>query len=542
MKKEKYVIRDYPDFGTVKELVLYGAETGKDKKQYVFHDKGGVERTKRFNDVYYDYTGLGQYIYSRSVVNKKVAILSESTYEWIVCYFALITGRNITVPLDAKLSDEDLAEILVKSGCEVLFYSEDFRESVEKFKNTQGIVIETYIDMEELESFIAEGHALLEKGEKSYLEDKVLPEDLACIVYTSGTTGKSKGVMLTHKNIVTNLLTANSVLTGGHAIGFLPLNHTYSWVGALFSGCLINQWGYICRSIKDIQKAMIEYKPQNFSAVPLAVETIYKKIWQTAAKTGREDKLKIGLKISRTLMKLGIDVRRKIFKEIIDNMGGNLEMIVCGGAFLDPVYEKGMYDFGIQIINGYGITECSPGITCNRLENFKFGSVGLPIPCNEIKIHEPDENGVGEIYVRGSNVMLGYYNDPEATAEVFDGDWFKTGDYGRIDEDGFLFFVGRKKNLIVLSNGKNISPEEIEDKLSCIPYVKEVLVYEEDGAITAEFFLDTAEVPDAKEKIREDVNKANREMPVYKHVSKIKTRDTEFPKTTTLKIVRKYNG
>ena len=194
----------------------------------------------------------------------------------------------------------------------------------------------------------------------------------------------------------------------------------------------------------------------------------------------------------------------------------------------------------IKIINGYGITECSPAVTCNRLDAYKVGSVGIPLPCNEIKIKDPDEDGIGEICVKGKNVMVGYYNDPEATAEVFDGDWFLTGDYGYIDEDGFLFFKGRKKNLIILSNGKNVSPEEIEDKLSTIDYVKEVVVYEEKGYITAEFFLDTVETPDAKGRIKADVNEINRKMPSYKQVTRIKTRDNEFPKTTTLKILRDY--
>ena len=250
--------------------------------------------------------------------------------------------------------------------------------------------------------------------------------------------------------------------------------------------------------------------------------------------------LKKGLKISNFLLKLGIDKRRKIFSEILNNLGGNLEMIVCGGAYLDEQYEKGMEAFGIKIINGYGITECSPAVTCNRLDAYKVGSVGIPLPCNEIKIKDPDEDGIGEICVKGKNVMVGYYNDPEATAEVFDGDWFLTGDYGYIDEDGFLFFKGRKKNLIILSNGKNVSPEEIEDKLSTIDYVKEVVVYEEKGYITAEFFLDTVEAPDAKGRIKADVNEINRKMPSYKQVTRIKTRDNEFPKTTTLKILRDY--
>ncbi|MBO5409947.1 MAG: AMP-binding protein, partial [Clostridia bacterium] len=302
---------------------------------------------------------------------------------------------------------------------------------------------------------------------------------------------------------------------------------------------IITQWGYLCESTKTIQSDLKKIKPYNFSGVPLVVETIYDRVWKTARKTGREEILKKGIKISRFLMKLGIDRRRKIFKTIHDNLGGNLDMIVCGGANLDPKYEKGMYDFGIDVYNGYGLTECSPAITCNRPGKFKFGSVGVPLDCCEIKIHEPDADGVGEIYVKGVNVMVGYYNDPEATKEAFDGEWFKTGDFGRIDEDGFLFTIGRKKNLIVLSNGKNVSPEELEDKLSRIEYVSEVLVYEENRKITAEFFLNEEDFPDARSRIKGDVDEFNRSMPLFKNVNSIKIRTEEFPKTTTLKIVRK---
>ena len=239
-------------------------------------------------------------------------------------------------------------------------------------------------------------------------------------------------------------------------------------------------------------------------------------------------------------MKIGIDVRRKLFKEVLDNLGGNLEMIICGGASLDTKYEQGLYDLGIQVINGYGTTECSPIITCNRLSNYKVGSAGYALECNDVMIKDPDDEGVGEVYAKGSNVMMGYYDEPEATAETFDGEWFKTGDYGYMDKDGFLFLRGRKKNLIVLSNGKNVSPEEIEDKLLTVDYIKEVVVYEENGAITAEFFLDENEAPDAKDRLKKDVRAINMQLPTYKQVTKIKIRDTEFPKTTTLKIKRKY--
>jgi long-chain acyl-CoA synthetase len=540
--KQKVKYADFPDLKTVKEIVAYGAKKGGDKKQFMFLDSDNKVCTKTFSQGWYDTTGLGQYLYKLGLRGKKVAILSENSYAWVAVYYSIITGKMTAIPLDPKLPFEEIAELMVRSKCDAIYYSDEFADAIDVIKNTEGVVISEYIRMDDYKNLVEEGQAALKAGEKNYLDDEVLPDDIAFIVYTSGTTGKSKGVMLSQNNVASDVVASCRVMVGSHAIGFLPLHHCFSWVGALFSGCLLTEWGYICRSIKDVQKDIAEYHPQNFSAVPLAVETIYKKIWFTAKKTGREKMLEKGLKISNFLMKLGIDKRRKIFKEIIDNLGGELEIIVCGGAYLDRKYEKGMYDFGIQIINGYGITECSPAVTCNRLDNYKFGSAGLPIPCNEIKIHDPDADGVGEIYVRGTNVMKGYYDDPESTAEAFDGDWFKTGDFGRIDEDGFLFFVGRKKNLIVLSNGKNVSPEEIEDKLSTIEYVKEVVVYDEGGYITAEFFLDTVAVPDADKRIKNDVNEINKTMPMYKQVSKVKTRKEEFPKTTTLKILRKYKN
>ena len=328
-------------------------------------------------------------------------------------------------------------------------------------------------------------------------------------------------------------------MTADRTVAFLPFNHTFSWASALFACLLLSKWGYICSNLRNLQKDMYAYHPQHITAVPLAVETIYKKIWFTARKEGKEEKLKKGIKLSNALMKIGIDVRRKLFKEVLDNLGGDLEMIICGGASLDTKYEKGLYELGIQIINGYGTTECSPIITCNRLSNYKLGSAGYALECNDIMIKDPDEEGIGEVYARGSNVMMGYYDEPEATAEAFDGDWFKTGDYGYMDKDGFLFLRGRKKNIIVLSNGKNVSPEEIEDKLLTVDYIKEVVVYEENGAITAEFFLDENE-PDAKDRLKKDVRAINMQLPTYKQVTKIKIRDTEFPKTTTLKIKRKY--
>ena len=433
----------FPEMRTVKQIVLYGAEHGADKKQYMFENFDGDVQTKTFREVFHDVHGFGQMLYARGLRGKKIAILSENSYYWIAAYFAVITGKMTAIPLDPKLPAEDLTELMVRSGCNAIVYSKTYAPAIAMMRENENVRLTDYIPIEAFYALVQEGYDDLAKGTADYIDDEVLPDDLAFIVYTSGTTGKSKGVMLSQNNVAADAAAAVRVMTGGHAIGFLPLNHTFSWVGALFTGCLLTNWGYICTSIKDIQSDLKTYKPQNFSAVPLVVETIYDRIWKTARKGGMEETMQKGLRLSRFLMRHGIDMRRRIFRRIIDNLGGNLEMIVCGGAYLDEKYERGMYDFGIRIINGYGITECSPAVTCNRLDNFRFGSVGLPLPCCEIMIHDPDAEGVGEIYVRGDNVMLGYYDDPEATAEAFDGEWFKTGDFGYMDADGFLYYRGR---------------------------------------------------------------------------------------------------
>ena len=544
MKKSKYeidpqLIKEINKIKTLKEIIIYGTKKGGDSLHFTFLDANKNPDQRTFNQSWDEMTALGTYFYLKGIDGKKkIAIIAENSYEWVIGYYATLLGGNISVPMDIKLSDDELVSQLDRCECDALIYTNKTAHVAEAAKASENTTIKEYFCVSDFPSYKDEGRKALKGGDTRCVDAVVEPDDLAAIVYTSGTTGLSKGVMLTHYNITSDVVASCQTNSGKHAIGFLPLNHTFCWVGALFSGYLLAEYGHICDSLKDIQHDMKTYHPQNFSAVPLVVTTIYDRIWRTAKATGREETLKKGLKISKSLQKIGIDVRRKLFKTIIDNLGGELEFIIVGGANLDPKYENGMNDFGIQIINGYGMTECSPAITVNRRDNYKIGSVGLPIACNEIKIHDPDEFGVGEIYVKGSNVMKGYYNDPEATAAVFDGEWLKTGDHGYIDEDGFLFFVGRVKNLIVLSNGKNVSPEEIEDKLICIDYVKEVLVYQENDKITAEFYLNEEEYPGCRDRLKEDVAKINDKLPAFKRVQKRKIRDTEFPKTTTLKIVR----
>lgn len=525
----------------LKTLVRYGVGKGPGCKYLIFRDENNEEHIKTFADSWDDFTGLGTFLFRRGLRGCKIAVIGENSYEWIASFFSVVLGGNVLVPLDREMQVDDLAGQVLTCGCRAIFYSQKFSDNVERLKAEPGMTLEHFFCLSDVPDMAAEGRKAIAEGDREFLDKEIEPGDLACIVFTSGTTGRSKGVMLTHGNLTANTVAICRSLNGKHTVGFLPLHHTFSWA-SMFAGFIFNEYGFLCTDYRRLVNDFQQYRPQNFAAVPLVVEKIHSTIWRTAERTGKATLLRRGMAVSRVLMKFGIDKRRAIFKDIHRHLGGNLEMIVCGGAALDPLHEREFYDMGILLLNGYGITECSPVVTVNRIDNYRFGSVGLPLPCNEIKIDDPDESGAGEILVRGSNVMAGYYNDPEATAQVFDGEWFRTGDIGRIDDDGFLYFVGRKKNLIVLKNGENISPEELEDKLARIPYVLEVLVYQEDNRIVGEFYLDKELEPKAEEKLKADVREFNRSMPTGKNVGMVRIRDTEFPKTTSMKIKRNYDG
>lgn len=539
MKNKPYPYYEMPGVQTIKELVNYGVSKHASKKLVDFK-VGKSVRSKSYGEFGRDVNALGSYWFSLGLKNCKIALLGENSYNWFVSFISVLNGGNVCVPLDKEMPAEDLMNFVRICQCKAIIYSDTYSDVIEKFKMNPDLKLSFYIPMSSLAECVFMGEDLLDEGDTDYLNATVKPDDLACVVFTSGTTGKSKGVMLTHKNLTSDVVSTCECTKGGNTVIVLPFNHTFSWASALFAAFLMGASGYICSDLKDVVGDFQKYSPQNFSAVPLVIEMIYKTIWSTAEKQGKAETLRKGIKLSNLLLSKGIDIRRRLFKEIIDNLGGNLETIICGGAALDPLYQKGLYELGINVINGYGITECSPVVTVNRNEYFKLGSCGQALPCNQIRISQPDDDGIGEVYVKGSNVMRGYYNDPEETAKTFDNGWFKTGDYGRIDEDGFLYITGRKKNLIILANGKNVSPEEIEEKLSRYDFIREVLVYEENEAITAEFYLNTQDFPYAKENAQKAVADYNSKAPAYKHISSIRYRDTEFPKTTTLKIKRNY--
>ena len=534
MKNGTYPYYDIPDLWTLRELVANGREKGPDTTAFYKGENNDIPLS--FSEVSGIIEELGTFLLDQGFSGDNITILGDNSTEWVLSYFAVTNTGNIAVPMDTGLKSDELAELAEDSECRALFCSDKYRKTAEKITDRCPDV--KLFRIEDVYVYAGEGRSLIESGDDSFGRTEIGRDDLACIVYTSGTSGKKKGVMLTHGNLASDVVAACRCVEGDNSQLLLPLHHTFSWASAMLAAFVYIKDLHISGNLRHILRDFRTNRPQNVSAVPMMADLLYKGVWNNAKKTGQERKLKRGIGLSRFLMKLGIDKRRELFAQVHENFGGRLEIMICGGAALDPELQQGLHDLGIEVLNGYGITECSPIVSVNRNHDYRFGSVGKPLPCNKVKIDCPDENGIGEILVSGSNVMKGYYKDTEATAEAFDGEWFRTGDYGRLDEDGFLYITGRKKNLIILANGENISPEELEEKLLRIEYVDEVVVYEDDNTITAEFYLNEKDHPDARSRIDADVKKFNKTVSKSRNIGKIKLRDEPFEKTTTMKIKR----
>ena len=539
--RKNYPLYDRITADVVYDIVRYAEKAYADKHAFQIPVPGKDDIFKSYGEFASEIRGFGTFLLSKGLKKDKVAILGENSYEWLITYFSVLGGGNTAVPLDRDLPVDDLLYNVTNSGCKAIVYSKVYADVAQKLKELDS-GIEFFFCMSEQTDMIEEGKKLIESGDKSFENADVKPDDLAAIVYTSGTTGKSKGVMLTQRNIASNTVSACKNANGeGQGVLALPLHHTFGMVANILVPFVFGARIYMTTSLRNIQSDMVKIGATAAFCVPLMAELIYKKVWATAKEKGKDEILKKGIKISNTLMKFGIDIRRKLFAEVHEALGGNLELFVCGGAPLSEKMAFELTSMGINILNGYGITECSPIVSVNRNFANRIGSVGQILDCNEVKINNPDENGIGEIYVRGSNVMVGYYNNEEATKEAFDNGWFKTGDLGYVDKDGFLFVTGRIKNLIILSNGKNISAEELESKiLEEIDYVEEVVVYDDDDKLAAEIFLNESTEPEAKAKIKKDIKALNVKLPSYKKIAKTKIRDEAFPKTTSMKIKRNY--
>ena len=516
-----------------------------------------------------DVRNLGTALIMEGLREKNIAIVGENSYGWCCSFFGVMAIGAVTVPVDKELPVEDIDGIITTTSCKAVIFGKASEAKVKEMLSKGGLSTVKYlisvapeasIDASELGDRVLttisqlqeRGDGLYKSGDTSYYDYKIDVNRLASIVFTSGTTGKGKGVMLSQANICLDMTLGmyNFDITR-KTLHVLPPHHTFgstvNYVGHLSQGCEV----YISSGIKHVSDEIKEQQPTHLILVPAFLEVMNRKIWTTARKSGKEGLLKVMMKVSDCLRKIGIDVRRKLFSSVLSAFGGKLELIICGGAKLDEDIIKTFDSIGITVLNGYGITECSPLISANRNEYRKPGSVGTPILACRVKIDDPDENGEGEICVKGPNVMLGYYNNPEATAEVFDKDgFFHTGDYGKLDEEGWIYITGRKKNLIILSNGKNVYPEEIEAELQKIEGVTEVVVYAGESrvqkdkiTIVAEIFPDSdlladSGVADLQNYFEGKVKELNARMPSYKAVKRVKIRDVEFQKNTSRKITR----
>ena len=535
MKNVQYEYYDVKKIKDIKELYEYAAAEYGESTAFRY-EQNKKDVCISFNKFKSDIEGLGTYILSRGIKNSKIVLYAENSYEWILSYFAAVCSGQIIVPIDKALSISEVANLIEDCGAKIVIYGKSKEKNLEELKELAGSTVEHYICSDEIDALCQNGRKIIAEGGREYFETDLNPEELAAIIYTSGTTGKPKGVMLSGKNLAydTYASSANLYIPSDTTL-LLPLNHTFGFMAGVLCMILRGYSVYINQSMKNILSDIKKSKPGHISLVPLFIEKFYKTIWKTAEKSGKAGALKKLVALSNKLRKVGIDLRPVLFKSVRDAFGGRLEMLISGGAPIDKKYIDGFDDFGIKIVQGYGITECSPIVSTERNKFAMYGSVGVPVPGCEAKILDPNEDGEGEILIKGDIVMMGYYNNPEATDAAFEGEWFKTGDIGKIDKDGFIFITGRKKNIIILSNAKNVYPEEIEAEILKVEGVDEVLVYGEENVITAEIYTET---PDKKEDIRQNVQKLNSELPSYKQVKHIKFRDVEFEKTTTKKIKR----
>ena len=568
--------KNYPIYKTtfiddMRSLVEEAAQNFSDSTAISYKEKYWDKEVRKVSFTQWrdDVRNLGTALIANGLREENIAIVGENSYGWCCSFFAVMAIGSVTVPVDKELPVEDIDGIITTTGCKAVIFGKSAEAKVKEILRNGGFKsVEILISVAAESSVVTadlagkklntlaqlqeRGEQLYKDGDNSYYDYKIDTNRLASIVFTSGTTGKGKGVMLSQANIGLDMTLGmyNFDITR-KTLHVLPPHHTFgstvNYVGHLSQGCEV----YISSGLKHVSEEIKEQQPTHLILVPAFLEAMNKKIWATARKTGKEGLLKMMMKVSDLLRKVGIDVRRKLFSSVLSAFGGKLELVICGGAKLDEDIIRTFDSLGITILNGYGITECAPLISANRNKYRKPGSVGTPILACRVKIDNPDENGEGEICVKGPNVMLGYYNNPEATAEVFDKDgFFHTGDYGKLDEEGWIYITGRKKNLIILSNGKNVYPEEIEADLQKVEGVSEVVVYAGESRVQKDKITIVAEIyPDAELLADKGVSDLqayfegqvrilNAKMPSYKAVKHVKLRDVEFQKNTSRKITR----
>ena len=548
---KKHTIYNVKYFSSIREMLdMAVAENGNDIA-YIYRDKNGDDVSVSFREFNEVTENLGAALTSLGLGKSHIANVSENSYKWITVYLTVLKSAGVYVPIDKELPDGDKTHLICDSNSEAVFFSAKneawVRDNMDKMPNVKYFI---GLDLEASENEkILSYKELIEKGKSidksEYDSLKSDPNELKMLVYTSGTTGMSKGVMLSEHNLCSSVyygLQVSQIWERGLSV--LPYNHTYEGVCDILVSLHYRTTLCICAALKDVAKDLKHYKPVYIYVVPAFAEVLYSKVMSTIKKQGKENTLKFGIKLTRALRKIGIDKRKQIFAQIHENFGGNLRKIVCGGAPIRPEIGQFFDDIGIALIGGYGITECSPLVSVNDESFLSYDTVGFRLPCLEWRIDSPNEEGIGEICVKGDVVMLGYYNNPEQTAEVLKDGWFYTGDYGYITKDDQLVITGRKKNIIVLNNGKNIYPEEIEKRIGNIDYITEVVVRSlknargEEYSLMAEVYIEDEETVYAEEKVLSDIQDKLADLPDYKNVTKVVIRKEPFDKTTTRKIKR----
>lgn len=568
VKKDKKQYKP-TEYKTIKEIFERSTEIYANKEFILekFNPKGEYEEItyKTFGE---DVIALGTALTNKyNLQGERIVIVSETTYQWYISYMAALCGAGIAVPTDKELPANELENVIKRSRATIVIYSERMKDSIKKIADDLPGVkyfAEMYSDDKlngryvGLNTILNEGRELVANGDDSFMKIEIDPEEFKVLIFTSGTTSQSKGVMLCNKNLAENINAVSAYVRlypTDRLFSVLPLHHTYeSTIGFLLpmaNGCSVA----VCQGLKHIVPNLKETKPTAMLAVPLLIENLYKKINASIEKGGKAGLVNSMIHVTNALKTVGIDIKRKVFNEIYENLGGNLRFIVSAAAPIDAKVGKWVQDIGIMFLQGYGLTETAPIAALTPEYDTKVGSAGKPVICADLKIHNPNENGEGEVWIKSKTLMLGYYENEEATNEVMHDGWFNAGDIGYLDDDGFLYITGRSKNVIVTQNGKNIYPEEIELLLGKVDEIKECMVYgkqlnEDDKELTI-----TVKVIPEYEKIEEkhgkdlseekiydiiwnEIKQVNRKLTSYKAIKRLEIKKDEFEKTTTMKIKR----
>ena len=564
MKKERYF--EATEFENIKEIIYNSAEKYGENTAFILKHK--KDKEVEYENISYkrllkEINYLGTKLFDLGYQNKRIAIVGRNRYEWVLTHLANLLGGMVSIPLDKELQVDELESCIKRSRADIVVFDEKYIDNIEKIKERNNTYVQEYICMSKQDNYIdietlkKEGKELLDKGNQNYINKEIDSYKMNILLFTSGTTSKSKAVMLSQNNIASNVyamqLVENFYETDVN-LAFLPFHHIFGSTEMIvmlacgLATAFPDGLRYVAQNLK-------EYKVSVFVGVPLLIEAIYKKIEQGIEKQGKAKLVNSTIKLSNFLLKVfHIDIRRKLFKTILNELGGHMRFIISGGAPLDKKVAKRFNELGIDLVQGYGLTETSPVIAAENYKKVKYGSIGVPMDNVDIELENKDENGIGELKVKGPNVMLGYYENPEATKEVLKNGWFYTGDLGYIDKQGYIFITGRKKDMIVLKNGKKVFPEELEVLINRLEEVKECMVFgmpdnkdKNDVKLTVKVVYDTniietkypnIEKEELEKIIWEKIKEINKTFPPYKYIKNMILTDKELIKTTTKKIKR----